>query len=378
MTPTVRAVGVSSPLSVSRRALRTALSAIAFAAVVPLAVAPLVALLGGDLANLPFYLVFLLLPANLAAVGTLLTTRRPENGIGWLLLLAGAFAAIAFACGEWQRFVLAHGDPVSTWFVAASWIASWAFIPAIGILIVFVPLRYPTGRLPRARWRIVEAVGGFGVVSSTLGLATAPGPLADPRGPLNPFVPQEPLLSVIQAAAAVGNVIPAPVFLLAVASVLIRFRRSREVEREQIKWFLLSVSVAAIVLAFSMLPLGAISDAAWALGLVSMCFVPVAIGVAILRYRLYDIDRIVSRVVGYTLVTAVLGVSFAVVIVVAQAVLAPVTQSNTLAVAVRRSWSRRCSSPSGTRSRRASTDDSTGRTSGPRRLSTRSALASAM
>src|SRR3954451_13119044 len=327
------------------RVARLLLSAILVASLVPLLLGTLTAVLGADVAGVPFYLVFLLLPANLGAVGALLATRRSENAIGWLLLLAGArlgggllllagaLAGVAFACGEFQRFVLARGDPVSPLVVAAAWVASWAFIPAIGILIVFVPLLYPTGRLPGPRWRFVVAAGLFGVIASTIALATARGPPGDPRGPLNPFVPPEPLLTLIQTAGAIGNAIAAPVFLLSLVSVLIRFRRSRDVEREQIKWFLLAVAIAASVFAFSMLPLERISDAAWALGLLSMCFLPVAIGVAILRYRLYDIDRIVSRVVGYTLVTAVLGVSFAVVIVVAQAVLAPVTQSNTLAVA---------------------------------------------
>jgi len=333
MTPATGALDAAPRLPAPRRALRGALSAVAFASLVPLLLATFAAMLGADIAGVPFYLVFLMLPANLAIVGTLLATRRPENRIGWLLLLAGALAGVAFACGEWQRFVFARGDPVSTWVVAASWIASWAFIPAIGILVVFVPLLYPTGRLPGARWRIVVAAGVFGVVTSTIGLATAAGPLGDPRGPLNPFVPREPLSTLIQGAAAVGNALAAPVFLLALGSLLIRFRRSRDVEREQIKWFLLAVAIAAVVLAFSMLPLERVSDAAWALGLLAMCFVPVAIGVAILRYRLYDIDRIVSRVVGYTLVTAVLGASFAAVVVVAQALLASVTQSNTLAVA---------------------------------------------
>src|SRR3954470_15099428 len=117
------------------RVARLLLSAIVVASLVPLLLGTLTALLGADVAGVPFYLVFLLLPANLGAVGTLLATRRSENAIGWLLLLAGAatplatrgpenaiggllllagaLAGVAFACGEFQRFVLARGDPVS-------------------------------------------------------------------------------------------------------------------------------------------------------------------------------------------------------------------------------------------------------------------------
>jgi hypothetical protein len=147
------------------------------------------------------------------------------------------------------------------------------------------------------------------------------------------MVPPEPLLSLIQAAATIGNGIAPVVFLLALASLLLRFRRSRGTERQQITWFLLAAVVSAVLFAISMLPLGAIADIAWALGLVSLAFLPIAIGVAILRYRLYEIDRIVSRVVSYSIVTVILGAVFAAAVVVAAAVLAPITKSNTIAVA---------------------------------------------
>src|SRR4051812_17155606 len=104
MTPSAQAIDTSRGLPASRRVLRAAISAVAFLSLVPLTVAPFLAVLGADVAGLPFYLVFLLLPANLAVVGTILATRRPENRIGWLLLLAGALAGVSFACGEWQRF----------------------------------------------------------------------------------------------------------------------------------------------------------------------------------------------------------------------------------------------------------------------------------
>ena len=310
-----------------------ALSAVVFAGVVALAVFAIRAVVAGDLADVPFYLVFLLLPMNLGVVGAVLTTRRPDNRIGWLLLVAGVFAAAVFVAGEYERFVLAQGGEQGPAFVAAAWVASWAFIPAIGLLVVFLPLIYPTGELPGPRWRVVAAAGIVGVIAGALGAATGPGPLDSPGGPTNPVVPPEPLLSVIQAAASLGNAIAPVVFLLALASLLLRFRRSRGVERQQITWFLFAAGVAAVLFAISLLPLGAIADLAWALGLVSLAFLPIAIGVAILRYRLYEIDRIVSRVVGYSIVTAVLAAAFAGVVVVAATVLAPVTRSNSLAVA---------------------------------------------
>ena len=215
----------------------------------------------------------------------------------------------------------------------AAWVASSWFIPAIGILVVFLPLLFPTGHLLSPRWRWVAVAGIFGVTAGAIGPAMAPGPMADPRGPLNPFVPPEPLLTWIETAATLSNLIAPPVFVLALASLFIRFRRSRDAERQQIKWFLFVAAVATVLFAVSILDVGPVSDVAWALGLLTMAFLPLAIGLAILRYRLYDIDRVVSRAVGYTLVTAILAAAFGIAVIVAQTVLSPVTQSSTLAVA---------------------------------------------
>ena len=215
----------------------------------------------------------------------------------------------------------------------AAWVASSWFIPAIGILVVFLPLLFPTGHLLSPRWRWVAFAGVFGVAAGAIGPALAPGPMGDLRGPLNPLVPPEPFLTWIKAAATLSNVIAPPVFALALASLFIRFRRSRGAERQQIKWFLFVAAIATVLFAVSMIEVGPVSDVAWALGLLTMAFLPLAIGLAILRYRLYDIDRVVSRTVGYTLVTAILAAAFVFGVIVAQRVLAPITQSNTLAIA---------------------------------------------
>ncbi|HEY7968984.1 MAG TPA: hypothetical protein VID95_03250, partial [Candidatus Limnocylindrales bacterium] len=109
--------------------------------------------------------------------------------------------------------------------------------------------------------------------------------------------------------------------------------RSRGIERQQLKWFLFVASISAACLAVSIVTVtGPISDSAWILGLVTMAFVPIAIGVAVLRYRLYEIDRIVSRAVGYALVTAAIAALFVAVVLVAEALLAPFTEANSLAV----------------------------------------------
>ena len=333
MTATARSTRAPEQWSGGVRVASVVLTTIVAVALVPLAAGTAYALVRGDVAALLFFLIFFLLPANLGIVGAILTRRRPDNVIGWLLLVAGAITGVTFAAGELERSLIdaaAWGSPL---FVPIAWVASAWFIPAIGILVVFLPLVYPTGHLLSPRWRWVVIVGIVGVATGAIGSAMKPGPLGDPRGPLNPLVPPEPVLGWLKTVTILSNVIAPPVFLLALASLLIRFRRSRGVERQQIKWFLFVASIATLLFAVSVLDVGPVSDVLWALGLVTMSFLPVAIGLAILRYRLYDIDRVVSRAVGYTLVTAILAVAFGAAVIVTQAAISPITQSSTLAIA---------------------------------------------
>jgi hypothetical protein len=322
----VAATGRASASEVASRRARIAtivLSSIATVALVPLALEAVSEVVRGEIGAVPFGLLFLFLPLNLGIVGAVLTTRRPGNVIGWMLLVCGTIAAVTFAAGEYERSAIGGAGADAPLAVLAAWVASFLFIPAIGILVVFLPLLYPSGRLLSPRWRWVAVVGILGVATGTIGAAVAPGPLGDPQGPANPFVPPEPILAWIGAATTLSNVVAPPVFVLALTSLLLRFRRSRGVERQQIKVFLFVASVGTVLFAISVLSIGPASDAAWALGLVTMAMLPLAIGLAILRYRLYDIDRVVSRAVGYTLVT----------VIVTQAVLTPVTQSSSAAVA---------------------------------------------
>jgi hypothetical protein len=308
-----------------RRAVAFTMLAAVAASLFILAAATVRAIAIGKIADLPFYLLFFLLPASLSAVGGLLALRRSENAIGWLLLTSGTLASVTFACGEYVR--LATEQSAADWplIVAAAWLSATGFVPAIGMLIVFLPLLFPTGHLLSARWRIVALIAVGGIAAGAIGPATAPGPLNTPGGPLNPLVPPEPFLGWIQTISTASNLIAPPIFVLSVVSLLLRFRQSSGVEREQIKWFLLAASLAAAAFALSVISVGVISDVAWVLGLMLMACLPVAIGFAIFRYRLYDIDRIISRTVAYATVTAVLAGVYVVAFLSLGALLAPFT-----------------------------------------------------
>jgi hypothetical protein len=301
-----------------RGLLSAVLGAILLVSLIPLAIGAAHALAAGDVQSLLFYFLFLVLPANLGIIGTVLTVRRPRNRIGWLLLVSGVLAALTFGAGDYGRQAVAAGHLDAPLVQLALWFALWGFNPAIGMLIIFVPLLYPTGELLGPRWRIVVAVGILGFSSAAIGAAVIPGPMGD-GAPDNPFGAPEPLLSWIETGSMLSNFAAPPVFLLALSSVLIRFRRSAGVERQQIKWFLFVAAIATVALGISVVVgSGPISDSAWILGLVTIAALPIAIGLAILRYGLYEIDRIVNRALVYGAVTAILAGVFAAATALAQ------------------------------------------------------------
>jgi hypothetical protein len=295
------------------------------------------AVLAGDLADAPFYVLFMLLPASLGFVGVVLALKRPDNAVGWLLLISGCLAGIAFAGGEYAGYAgLAgtSGNLDRPFVVAAAWVSNVWFVPSIGMLVVYLPLIYPDGRLVGPRWRIVAAIGVFGVVAGALGPATAPELLVGNVTVSNPLAPPEPFASWIQLATAVSNGIAPVIFLVAVASLLIRFRRSRDVERQQIKWFLFVAAIAAGAFAVSIVNVPLASDVAWVVGLLSLGLLPIAIGVAILRYRLYDIDRIVSRTLSYAIVSGLLAVTYLGAFAILETLLTPFTSTTGGPIAV--------------------------------------------
>ena len=253
-------------------------------------------LVQGDPGAFLFSLTFVILVANLAIVGGLLASRRPDNPIGWLLLTAGLFEGIGIAGSIYARLDALFGGGRFPLVVPAAWLGSWIVPPAIGILVIFLPIIFPSGHLPGPRWRFFVA---FAIVAMTIGMiasATAPGPLDNIDGIANPVVLPAPLGDWVQVLGQVSQATAVFGFLVAVGSLVLRFRRSRGIERQQLKWFLFVASISATCLAVSIVTVtGPISDSAWILGLVTMAFVPIAIGVAVLRYRLYEIDRIVSQ-----------------------------------------------------------------------------------
>jgi hypothetical protein len=304
-----------------------------FATVAFIVVVNLFFLLNGLPGKAEFALLPLFLIVDLSGVGGVLVIRRPGNPIGGLLLFAGVLTAISWGGGYYVGLDDFVGAGRLPFVVPVAWLTGWVFTPTIGLMAVFVPMLYPTGHLPGPRWRIVAAIAIVAISISALATATMPGPLNNFDTIDNPVVPPQPLTDLIQALGTLSFLLAPPVVLLVFANLVVRFRRSRGIERQQMKWFLSVATVAAIAVSVSTATTGPVSDAAWIVAMISIGFLPLAIGVAILRYRLYEIDRIVSRTVAYGAVTAVLVVTFAAINLALEAALASFAQVSTLAVA---------------------------------------------
>jgi len=307
--------------------------AASLAAVVFIIAVSIVFLVRGSAGEIAFGLLPILLILDTSLVGGLLATRRPDNVIGALLLVTSLLSAVSFAAGYYANLDDLMGQGRLPFVVPVAWVGGWIFVPAIGLIVVFLPMLFPTGHLPGPRWRVLAGVVILALFVGTLQTAIAPGPLSDADWIVNPVRLPAPLSDWIAAIDAIQRAFVPIVFLIAVASVAARFRASRGAERQQLKWFLFVVTIAASALGLSIAFSGPVADAAWAVGLVAMACVPLAIGIAILRYRLYEIDRIVSRTVSYGAVTALLVAVFAGVNLALEALLASMTQAGTLAVA---------------------------------------------
>ena len=238
-------------------------------------------------------------------VGAILVTRLPRHPVGWLLWIGGLLVALTLGAPGLanEGLVLHPGSvPGAIWF---AWLGAWGGAPGLFILALFVPLFFPTGRLPSPRWRPVAIVGIAALVAIALAAAFSPfTPGAYPPGVQNPLIVGGALggaLSVMQTAAkvAVGVV----VFPAALASVLVRWAGATGIERAQLKWF---TAVAVVIIpALVVAALGG-GVVAWSIAGAGLTLMPVAIGIAVLRYRLYDIDIVIRRTLVYVPLTALL------------------------------------------------------------------------
>ena len=244
-----------------------------------------------------------------AAVGAVLIVRRPDNRLGWVFLAIASTSAVLGSGGVYAQHALAHGWPGGT-FVA--WLADFMATPMIAIVAGVLPQLFPTGRTLGPRWRW-PLFGAFGfMVFAPIGNGFYPQHLESVPALENPYaIPAA--RQVFSLMIAVAAVCGAVAVVGTLAALTVRWRRASRDERQQLKWFAAAVCLLPIPLAMHDGP-NQVSDS-----ILSVLFVviPVTIGIAILRYRLYDLDLVISRTVGYLAVSAlVAGLYLAIVGVV--------------------------------------------------------------
>ena len=271
---------------------------------------------------------------SFATAGAILVNRLPGNVIGWWLALGGLCFGVgngAAGLADYGLIVHPNSLPGAIWFL---WLSQWLWAPAFGA-VFGLALVYPSGRLLSVRWRPVAVAAVLLITLFSFGGAF--GPWTDGSLP-----GQNPLQIAGAAPDALGFLLgPLSVLvpLLTIASLVIRYRRATGIERAQLKWFafVVGISAPALVLGFFLYGNNGVelivSNVALLIAYTGFALLPVAIGIAVLRYRLYEIDRLISRTISYGVLTAIVGGLFVGFILALQALLAPVTQSNELAVA---------------------------------------------
>jgi hypothetical protein len=272
----------------------------------------------GELLGFVPFLVFLAFPL----VGALIATRRPENPIGWICLVAGLLWMLIIVSEAYSAYGLAKPGSIPFPVTIHALLYAWVWVPTVGLIGIYLLLLFPNGRLPSRRWRLLAWLAGAVIAVESLAVFLTPGPLQDLRGAHNPFGLEDhpwveglglivlPLLPLCMVASAV--------------SLVLRFRRSRGVVREQIKWLafaasfmgllylgIMSTSLIIRLISAPETPSDLGSQALWGALLenvmvLSFAGIPVAIGFAVLKYRLYEIDIIINRTLVYGALTATL------------------------------------------------------------------------
>ena len=262
-------------------------------------------------------LIFLVFPL----VGALIASRRPRNAIGWILLAEGLLWMFLGMTDYYGLYGVA--SPGSVPFpVGVAAVNNFMWVPAVGLLGTYVFLLFPDGRLPSRRWRPLAWLSGTVIVLVSILVGLTPGGLQNLGGIRNPYA-LEGYPWLVTVAYTVLPLLPL-CMLASVISLVMRYRRSRGEERQQIKWIAFAASFVGLLYLIAMVCAFIFPSGAWfqagsplwldLLGyaaLSSFTLVPVAIGFAVLRYRLYEIDIIINR----TLVYGSLTISLALVYV---------------------------------------------------------------
>ncbi len=266
-----------------------------------------------------------------AVVGALLVAKRPDNTIGWIIAATALIVGIFPASEMYAAYVMTTRGRPDAFAVFGAWANGWYWYLLLALVFIYLPLLFPDGRLLSRRWLPVAVLPAVGIAGSMV-----LGTLVETfRGQTFDYRIENPI-----GIEGLANIEALPVFIVfggfyaigavgGIASLALRFRRSRGAERQQLKWFLFAAAPTLTILLEYYLPEFILSLAfAWLLlGL------PAAIGIAVLRYRLYDIDLVINRTLVYGALTATLALVYVGSVAGLQRLLSPVVgEGNNLAI----------------------------------------------
>ena len=315
-------------MTIRRAALLVGLAAITFAGIV-------MSVVLGDEASI-------VLPVAYGVSGAYLVARRPMRPIGWLLIVIGWGVALGTLRVDATAAVLLAGD-LDPLLAFTTWTNTWGFSMAFAGLTALTVV-FPDERLPTGWWGVVGVVAIVVAVVISAVIAIAPETGPTPDGSATSLIIPNPY--ALAPDAAIWRLLPSlndlfTLMLLGLVvsgiGLIVRSRQAVGAERLQYRWFITSLALVLILSSFWAITVFAFAADAlgptWVLAILGFAAVPVAITVAVMRYRLFEIDRIISRTIGWAVITGLLLAVFAVGVLGLQALLSDVTQGETLAVA---------------------------------------------
>ena len=262
-----------------------------------------------------------------SVVGAIIASRQPRNAIGWIFCGVGVTVGLNSFAGDYADFWLASGFGNRSLGESAAWLSSWAwslllYVPTSSVLLLF-----PDGRLPSPRWRPVAWGVALGAAGGVAGLALKAGPLADFPHVSNPYGVDSPVVGIVWV---VGSIVAAGSMGASAASLIVRLRRSRGEQRQQIKWLAYAGAVLVVAIGVGALTIPWSVPASILIMSVAMLGLPVFTGIAIVKHRLYDIDLIINRTLVYAILSATLAAVYFGGIVVLQRVFTTLTGQDNL------------------------------------------------
>jgi hypothetical protein len=277
-----------------------------------------------------FILALLVFPTTGAAVAS----RRPENPIGWIFVAVGIPWGVTFLAQEYATYTLFSEPGSLPEGEVTAWLATWLFFPPLFAAPALLFLLFPSGRFLTPRWRVVAWVAAVGMVATALASALQPGFLQEPpfEQVVNPFGVEGAIRDVL---GWLGWLSIAASIVASAASMLLRLRRARGIERQQLKWIASAAALFALALIASVATFSVTGEEAGQLMLVAAySAIPLTAGYAILRHRLYDVDVVINRTLVYGAVTALLAGSYLGLVLLLQLAFSPLTEGSGVAVAL--------------------------------------------